>query len=257
MPPTIHDHVAVCATLHCCTTSAYVEAVLNYSTEAAKFSLRQAAAAGLLRRVLLPGTERTAYYQPTAKAAGIRAYGAPKFLRAGVPTSSLWRGVLRGGVVFVSASDDRWLTMDAAYGLLEQHGIMRSGYVEPLIAMDHAGRYHIYVPVLPSKTDIDASVIFDAAHRWLPILEDGKAHLHFIATAGRSAEAIRTALAQLVPTNIDAAKLAEINARIASDKTGVAMIELARERAELTAALITSQSNSFPWLMNSVVEVSL
>ncbi|MCG9082364.1 hypothetical protein [Laribacter hongkongensis] len=258
MQSAVRDHAATCAVLHCCTTSAYAAAALNCSPDTAAAALRHAVSVGLFRRVLLPGLGRVSCYQPTAKAAGIGSRAASKFLRAGASAAAIWRGLLRGGAVFAVLGQE-WLTTDAQALLREQHGIPHVGHADPLVGLDHVAHHHIYVPVPPAQAGQSASIIANAAARWLPLLEEGTVHLHFVSTAGRAADAVRAALAELVPdTHADATReLAELDARIAADKTGVTRIQLARQRAELAAALIATPSDTYPWLARTVVEVEL
>ncbi|KWB77986.1 hypothetical protein WL42_15275 [Burkholderia ubonensis] len=156
-----------------------------------------------------------------------------------------------------------WLTADAQALLREQHGIPQAGHADPLVALDRAAHHHIYVPVPPVQTGQSASIIANAAARWLPLLEQGTAHLHFIAAAGRSADAVNAALAELVPETQDdvARELDELDARIEADKTGLARLQLARRRAELAAALAPVPADmiavTFPWLAQKAVEVRL
>ncbi|WP_157655463.1 hypothetical protein [Burkholderia ubonensis] len=262
MQSAIRDHAATCAALHCCTTPAYAATALNCSLDAAAATLRHAVSAGLFRRILLSGLGRVACYQPTPKAAGIGSRSAAKFLRAGASAAAIWRGLLRGGAVFALHGKE-WLTADAQALLREQHGIPQAGHADPLVALDRAAHHHIYVPVPPVQTGQSASIIANAAARWLPLLEQGTAHLHFIAAAGRSADAVNAALAELVPETQDdvARELDELDARIEADKTGLARLQLARRRAELAAALAPVPADmiavTFPWLAQKAVEVRL
>jgi len=257
MQITIYEHVSACAALHCCTTPGYAAIALGCTIENAKSALNLAASAGLVRRVFLPTAEVAHCYQPTAKAGGIKSYGAPAFFRTGASASALLRGVLRGSAVFVTAAHQRWMRMADQYTLVAQYGIARAGYIEPLIAMDQSDLYHVYIPVELAASKINTSLVVDAVARWLPILDEGKANIHFLAMKGHSADAVNKALAQLVPSPLAAEKLAEIESCIALDKTGVAAIQLARERAELIRTLTESSTNSFPWLMAKAIEVSL
>ncbi len=262
MQSAIRDHAATCAALHCCTTPAYAATALNCSLDTAAAALRHAVSAGLFRRVLLSGLGRVACYQPTAKAAGIGSRSAAKFLRAGASAAAIWRGLLRGGAVF-AVHGKEWLTVDAQALLREQHGIPHAGHADPLVALDRAEHHHIYVPVPPVQAGQSASIIANAAARWLPLLEQGAAHLHFIAAAGCSADAVNAALAEFAPdTQGDVSReLAELDARIEADKTGLARVQLARRRAELAVALAPVQADmiagTFPWLAQEVVEVQL
>lgn len=262
MQSAVRDHAATCAALHCCTTSAYAAAALNCSPDTAAAALRHAVSVGLFRRVLVPGVGHVACYQPTAKAAGIGSRAASKFLRAGASVAAIWRGLLRGGVVFAVPGRE-WLTTDAQSLLREQHGVPHAGHADPLVALDRAMHHHVYVPVPPAQAGQSASIIANAAARWLPLLEQGTAHLHFVSTAGRAADAVNAVLVELVPdTQSNAAReLAELDARIEADKTGLARLQLAHRRAELAAMLASAESGpvpeAFPWLAQKAIEVTL
>jgi hypothetical protein len=207
---------------------------------------------------LLPSLGNAPVYQPTAKAGGIDARRAPKFLRAGLPESGRWRGLLRGGVVFFAASNLEWLTPDAQALLRERHAIPGKGHADALIAREAAGHFHVYVPVPPADaSNSPSAVIASAAARWLPLLECGATHLHFVAPAGRAADALQVALSDLVPPsqNDAARELAALDARVAADGTGVARVQLAHRRAELSAAVADAPAPAFSWLVNEVVGV--
>ena len=74
---------------------------------------------------------------------------------------------------------------------------------------------------------------------------------------------MNAALAEFAPdTQGDVSReLAELDARIEADKTGLARVQLARRRAELAVALAPVQADmiagTFPWLAQEVVEVQL
>ncbi|WP_287878080.1 hypothetical protein [Aquitalea sp.] len=260
MESAICTYAAMCAALHCCTTPAYAAGALNFTLYDAADALRNAAADGLFRRVLLPGFARTACYQPTPKSADINSRNAAKFLRAGAAAAVLWRGLLRGGA-FAAVPCCDWLSADAQAALRALHGIPSAGHAEPLVGIERASeKYCIYVPVPPALAAQSANVIANAAARWLPLLEQGTARLNFIAATGRTADALNAALVEFVPHASDyaALELAELDARIEADKTGLARLQLARPRAELAAVLASAAEPApYPWLAHQVVSVSL
>jgi hypothetical protein len=258
MLSTIRDHASACAALHCCTTPSYAAAALNLSQDEAVSALREATAAGLFRRLLLPGRGNAPVYQPTAKAGGVDPRRAAKFLRAGLSESSGWRGLLRGGVVVTRHSNLTWLTSKATVLLCDQHSIPSRGHAEPLIARDEAGHYQVHVLVPPGEASKSpAAVIGSAAPRWLPLLEHGANRLHFATLSGHPADAMQAVLSQLVPASQDAvaSELAALEARIAADATGVARVQLAGKRAELAAVAAATPEPAFPWLAREVVRV--
>lgn len=253
----IHDHAATCAALHVCTTPAYAAAALRCSRDEASAALREATAAGILRRFLLSGLGNTPCYQPTACAANTDSRHAPKFLRAGSSDAARWRGLLRGSVAFVAAPELAFLTQEAQAVLCEQHAIPTAGHAQAIVALDEGGRHAVFVPVLPRMAEhMPHGAISAAAARWLPLLERTSAMLAFVTTAGRAADILHAALSELVPVAASDARaeLAAIDARIAADPTGVARLQLARQRAELMAAIDSaSAADAFPWLARDVV----
>ncbi|MFL9864163.1 hypothetical protein PQR67_08285 [Paraburkholderia fungorum] len=258
MLPTIREHASACAALHCASTPDYAAAALNISRDDAASALRDAASAGLFRRLLLPGLGNAPVYQPTAFAGGLDARRAPKFLRAGLSESGRWRGLLRGSMVFFATSNLEWLTSAAQSILRERFAVPGKGHAEPLIARDDAGRYQLYVPVPPADAIKSSSaVIASAAARWLPLLEHGATNLHFVTLVGRAADALQSALSDLAPPSQNDAtrELAALDARIAADGTGVARVQFAHRRAELAAVAVAAAKPAFPWLVSEVVEV--
>lgn len=258
MHSTILDHAAICAALQCCTTPSYLAVTLNSSPDFAASVLRELVSDGLFRRVMMRGSAGSLCYQPTAKAIGICARGAPKFLRAGISSAALSRGLLRGGAVFVCLPGQRWLAKDAQTQLCNQYGIPHAGHAMPLVSLDHAMHHHIYVPVL-APFEQAKNVIYNAIARWLPLLEKDAAHLHFIATTGHTTEAIKSALAELTPGTQDKAirELAELDTRIAADRSGIARIELCHRRSELAATIAHAPRDGFPWLASTILEVQI
>lgn len=256
--PAVLSLAAQCADLLCCTTPAWTAEALNLSREVAASALRDAAKSGVFRRLLLPGLGNVPLYQPTAKAAGMDARRAPKFLRAGLSESGRWRGFIRGGTVFAGGLDSCWLGTDSRQNLCDRAAIQGAGYAAPSISGDDESGYRIVVPVPPSLAIASAyGVITSAAMRWVPLLEHGGHVLQFATLAGRAADAMRLALAELAPASTDtvARELADLEARLAKDTTGLARIQLARQRAELAAAVASVPAPAFPWLMTDLVEV--
>jgi len=259
LPPVVLRHAAQCADLLCCTTPAWTAKALDWPREAAASVLREAAKSGLFRRLLLPGLGNVPLYQPTHRAAGIDARRAPKFLRAGLSEPSRWRGYIRGGTVFGSGSVSSWLNAGSRQKLYDFVAIPVTGYAEPLIAGDDESGYHILVPVPPDEAIANPhGLIKNAAARWIPLLEHGGHALQFATFAGLAATSMRLALAELMPVSTGnvARELADLDARVAADTTGLARVRLARQRAELAAAVASVPASMFPWLMGDLVEVS-
>lgn len=258
----IHQHASVCAALHCATTPDYAAAALNCTRDVGASALREAAGAGLFRRLLLPGLGNAPVYQPTAKAGAVDSRNAPKFLRAGLSESGRWRGLLRGGVVFLAGRNLDWLSAEAQSELHSEHQIPAVGHAGALVARNAYGRYRIVVPVPPAEaTKSPKAVIDSAAVRWLPLLEQGYAELHFVTRAGLAADALQAELSALAPAEQgdDASELAELDAHIAADKTGLARVQFAARRAELAAAVAAAITKppAFPWLAGNVIEVAV
>lgn len=268
MSATVHKHASVCATLRCASTPDYAAIAMNCTRDAAATALREAAGAGLFRRLLLPGLGNAPVYQPTAKAGAVDSRNAPKFLRAGLSEAGRWRGLLRGGVVFSMGQNLDWLSAEAQSELHAQHAIPAIGHAGALVASDTHGRYRIVVPVPPADATKSPkarkAAIESAAMRWLPLLEQGSAELHFVTRAGLAADVLQTELSALLSgeTGGDSSELAELDARIAADKTGLARVQLASRRAELAAAVAaaaTQPAGAFPWhaLAGNVLQVSV
>lgn len=262
MSATVYRHASVCAALHCATIPDYAAVALHCTRDAAASALREAAGAGLFRRLLLPGLGNAPVYQPTAKAGAVDSRNAPKFLRAGLSEAGRWRGLLRGGVVFFADSNLDWLLAEAQSELHSEHAIPTAGHAGALVARDAHGRYRIVVPVPPADaTRSPKAAIDSAAVRWLPLLEQGIADLHFATRAGLAADALQAELSALAPAEKgdDASELSELDARIAADKTGLARVQLASRRAELAAAVAAAatQPSVFPWLAGTVLQVAV
>jgi hypothetical protein len=254
----IRDHAAACAALHCCTTPAYASVSLNCSREDAAIALRNAVASGLFRRLLLPGMGNTPCYQPTAKASGIDARLAPKFLRSGLSEASCWRGLMRGGAAFVATPTLNWRTLTDQQTLCDQYAIPTHGHATPVLGTSSDNTLHVIVavpPLLARKSS--AVVIASAAARWVALLEDMPSQLRFATQTGRAADAIRAALHDLAPASQGDARrdLAALDARIAEDTTGASRIALAHQRAELFAAVSATSASALPWLARDVIEV--
>lgn len=259
MSSTVHQHAADCAAMHCCTTPMYAAIALCCSRDAAASALREASSVGLLRRTLLPGMGTTPCYQPTSKAADVPARLAPKFLRAGLPEPGRWRGVLRGGIVFQAPPGHTFLTAQMSASLSAEFAIPHRGYAEPLIAREGTDRHHIYALITPQEATKSAeSAIANACLRWLPLLEQGNALLHFVTLSGRAADALQSALSEHLPVPDNAVReLAELDARVASDVTGAARIRLASRRVELLTAISTAPTSLCPWLAGNVVGIEV
>lgn len=262
MSAAVHQHASVCAALHCASTPDYAAAALNCTRDVAASALRNAAGEGLFRRLLLPGLGNVPVYQPTAKAGAVDSRNAPKFLRAGISEAARWRGLLRGGVVFLAGRNLDWLPVEAQSALHVAHAISATGHASALVAHDAQGQYRIVVPVPPADATKSAKAVIDsAAVRWLPLLEQGIAELHFVTRAGLAADALQAELSALVPaeTGGDSTELEELDARIAADKTGLARVQLAARRAELVAAIAAAAAKpaEFSWLAGNVLEVAV
>lgn len=253
----IRQYAEACAATQLCVTPALAAEALHCSPDAASAVLRDAVSAGLFRRLLLPGLGNTPVYQPTAKAAGVDAKRALKFLRAGIDEAQRWRGLLRAGVIGQSVATHTFWPVESARALCDRHAVPLRGYEEPLLARDDAGRYRAYV-CAPPQMALKSSprLIERTILRWSAWLQDGGLELHFATLTGRAADALQTALAEYEsPASGAARELAELEARIASDGSGTARIQFAGRRAELAALATVAPNTVFPWLVTTATEV--
>ncbi|MDR5763811.1 MULTISPECIES: hypothetical protein [unclassified Caballeronia] len=252
--PNIIEHAAACASLRCCTTPSLAAAALSFTPEAAADALRAAVAPGYFRRLLLPGLGNTPVYQPTPKSIGLDATRAPKFLRAGQSLDTLWRGLLRGGVAFRGTPAGRWLTTGELTLLCVKTGIPTSGYAIPLVLQDNGG-YTVFAPIPPSAERSAFNAVASIVARWHPLFEQQNGRLLLVARAGRQAECLRATLREFgVAPGDEVRELAQIDAQISADPTGVSRIRLAGRRAELMTAQ-ADVSVEFPWLSRDVITV--
>ncbi|UXZ60796.1 hypothetical protein NUJ28_15040 [Burkholderia multivorans] len=257
MPISINQYAEACAAMHLCVTPALAAEALRCSPDTASVALRDAVSAGLFRRLLLSGLGNTPVYQPTAKAAGVDAKLAPKFFRAGIDETQRWRGLLRAGLIAQDHHVHTFLTVENARAQCEIHAIPMRGYDEPLLSHDAAGLHHAHVCIAPQAAlKSSPGLIERAILRWSPWLQDGGLELYFVTLAGRPADALQAALSEYQPPSSGAAReLAELEAHIATDRTGAARIQFASRRAELAAAAELEPATVFPWLQTSVTQV--
>lgn len=257
MPISIHQYAETCAAMHLCVTPALASEVLRCSPDAASAALRDAVSGGLFRRLLLPGLGNTPVYQPTAKAAGVDAKHAPKFFRAGIDETQRWRGLLRAGLIAQDHHAHTFLTVENARAQCEVHAIPMRGYDEPLLSHNTAGQHRAYVCIAPQAAlKSSPGLIERAILRWSAWLQDGGLELRFVTLTGRPADALQSALSEYRPPSGAAAQeLAELDAHIATDRTGAARIQFARRRAELVAAAALEPDTAFPWLQPTVTGV--
>lgn len=230
------QHAQHCAAHELCTSPTLATAALNCTPDAAREALKIAAGAGYFRSILVPGCGYRTYYQPTPKAAEIRGNVIPKFLRAGLSPAAAVRGLLRHAAS-IARPELAPLTVVEQLKLSRDTGVQERGHARALLARE-PGMLHIFVPVLPSESA--AGVAVGAAARWLPLVELDPFRLHFVTPAGGQVAAkLRAVLAVTKPTN-SRAELAELDARIAADHTGLLSLRLASERAKLAEAVEAS-----------------
>jgi hypothetical protein len=237
----VKSHAAECAVLECISTPELLARALNCSPEAARAGLKFGAETGFFRPVPLPNLSNRLGYQPTLKALKLSIsplQSCPKFQRCGLPPDSRLRGFLRGYVRFSARPELSF------FGALEQdltvctpNAVPTLGYSRALIGMDSAQHLHIFVPVL--RAEHPSTAIELAALRWLPLLNTGRATLHFVAHGGTAA-ALTDALAGFTSTpaaHPAIAELVALDAQIAADRSGLLTIKSASKRRELTAAI--------------------
>jgi hypothetical protein len=255
------QHAYQCAQAECCTTADLAALALSCLPDAARSALKYAADAGYFRATLLPGFGNKIVYQPTPKAVHFSGKNIPKFLRAGLAADARRRGILRGFVRFFDQkmqSDLAFLTIAEQSALCKSYGIPERGHARALVGLDGA-HSHIFVPVLKLEKPIAA--IESACFRWLPLLESGTATLHFVVENDMAA-ALGDALNALAPPPVSAQardELAMLDAEIAADKSGLAVLKNATRRAALAAQIEAageSETDDYPWL-GGIVEATL
>lgn len=255
----IKEHAYFCALIEACTTADIAAQALSCTLDDARSVLKYAADSGYLRATLLPGLGNKIVYQPTAKAIHFSGRIVPKFLRAGLPEEARRRGLLRGFVRFSARPNQIFLATAEQTALCKKYGIAERGHARALVAYGGAHSYDIFVPILKPEKPIAA--IEAACFRWLPLLEAGIAMLLFVA-APDTAAALGDALNALTPPPANTggrAKLAALDASIAADKSGLAVLKNAALRAALVAEIeATGEGGTaeYPWL-GEVVEAAL
>lgn len=256
----IRQHAQHCAAMEACATADLAARALDCSLEAARAALNLAVEAGYLRATLLAGLGNKICYQPTPKAAGENHTHAPKFLRAGLAPETRWRGLMRGFILFSARPELSYLPVCEQAALCSQYGIPERGHARALVGLDGA-HYHIFAPILRAENPIAA--IESASFRWLPLLESGTTTLHFVAPANEAVVVIRDALSALQPRPLGSdlqTELAALDAEISNDRSGLAALKLAAQRAALITQIeaINGEIEQLPysWLGN-VVEAAL
>lgn len=256
MPPfdLARQHARYCAELELCTSPALTAGTLNCTPEAAREALKIATDAGYFRALLVPGCGHKIYYQPTPKAAGISGGLVPKFLRAGLAPTAAVRGLLRHAAC-LARPESAPLTVAEQIEICRTAGVPERGHARALLAHE-PGMLHIFVPVLPAEAA--AATIVGAACRWLPLVETQPLRLHFATPqGGQAATDLRAALAVMKPTDRHA-ELAELDARIANDRTGLLTVQLAAQRAALAAEATSAPPPSRLFtVLGEVIEVSI
>lgn len=249
-----YQHAQHCAEHELCTSPALAAGALNCTPDAAREALKIAADAGYFRALLVPGCGHKIYYQPTPKAAGIRGRDVPKFLRAGLSPAGVVRGLLRHTA---SLARPEWvpLTVTEQVEICRNAGVPERGHTRVLLASEPE-LLHIFVPVLPAEAA--AGAIVGAACRWLPLAERQPLRLHFVTPqGGQAAVDLPTTLDVMKPADLHAS-LAEMDARIAGDRSGMLALQLASERAALAAEVAGNPAPSRLFTMlGGVIEAPL
>lgn len=249
-----HQHARHCAEHELCTSPSLAAGTLNCTPDAAREALKIATDAGYFRALLVPGCGHKIYYQPTPKAAGISGRNVPKFLRAGLSPAGVVRGLLRH-VACVARPEWMPLTIAEQVEICRKAGVKERGHTRALLAHEPE-RLHIFVPVLPIEAA--AGAIVGAACRWLPLAETQPLRLHFVTPqGGQAAIDLRTALDAMKPADSHA-ELAELDARIAGDHSGMLALQLVGERAALAAEVANAPAPSRLFeMLGEVIEAPL
>lgn len=258
---TLKTHACQLAQAELATTAVLTAAGLKTSLDEARAGLRQLSEAGYLRPVSVPGLGNKIAFQPTQKAAGLRTKNVPKFLRSGLDSDAINRGLLRSFIRQISHPNLSFLTTKEQSELCQKHGISERGHARIIAGLDGA-HVELFVPI--SHREEPISAIESASNRWFFLLETGTATLNFV-TDGTHRPAVIEAIKMLNPPDPAAqirAELAALEAQIKSDTTGKTAINSAqklagmrRELAEISGETAT-HSAPFPWL-GEVVGASL
>lgn len=258
-PEAIKTHAVECAATECLSTPDLLASALDCPVETARAALKFGCDIGLFRPVPLPSLGGRIAFQPTPKAlkrAGSDMPSCPKFHRCGQPPDARMRGFLRGFVRFSGRPELSFLGAQAQESeVCAPNSIPTLGYSRALIGLDLAQHLHIFTPVL--RAENPAAAVELAALRWLPLLNSGRATLHFVA-AGAAAEALGATLKNFTTTPAEspaARELAALDAQILADKSGLLAIKFGVKRRELAAVVAAAGPAArpgYPWLASSV-----
>lgn len=262
----VKSHAAECAVLECISTPELLARALNCSPEAARAGLKFGVETGFFRPVPMPNLSNRLGYQPTPKALKLSVsplQSCPKFHRCGLSPDSRLRGFLRGYVRFFAHPELSFLSaLEQDQAICTPHSVPTLGYARALIGTDSAQMMHIFVPVLRAENPSNAVEI--AALRWLPLLDAGRATLHFVAH-GAAAAALADTLKSFTFAPVEhpaSVELEALDAQIAADRSGLLAIKFASKRRELTAAVAAggpaqaAAGAGYPWLA-AAVEVAI
>lgn len=250
---TLKTHAHQLAAGELATTASLTAAGLKTSLDEARAGLRQLSEAGYLRPVSVPGLGNKTAFQPTSKAAGLRTKNVPKFLRSGLDSDAINRGLLRSFIRQISHPNLSFLSAKEQSDLCKKYGIQERGHARALVGLDGA-HVELFVPISPREAPISA--IESASNRWFFLLETGTATLNFV-TENEHKPAVIEAIKILNPPDPAAlirAELEALEAQIKADKTGKTAInsaqKLAGTRRELAEISVETAAHSapFPWI---------
>lgn len=247
---TLRTHAHQLAAGELATTASLTAAGLKIELDAARAALRQLAETGYLRPVSVPGLGNKIAFQPTLKAAGLRTKNVPKFLRSGLDSDAINRGLLRSFIRQISHPNLSFLTTKEQSELCKKHDISERGHARVLAGLDGA-HVELFVPI--SHREAPISAIESASNRWFFLLETGTATLNFV-TDGAHRPAVIEAIKMLNPPDPAAqirAELAALEAQIKADTTGKTAIISAQKltgmRRELAEISGQTAAHSAPF----------
>jgi hypothetical protein len=250
-------HATTLTELQVCTTAEISALALTCTPEHAREILKSLVLRGHVRALLLPGLGNTVVYQPTGKVHPTKT-NLPAFLRATATNSARLRGLLRGYVCFASHPNLRYMPASQQLQLMRRYGVQSRGYAPAIVGLNNL-HANIFVPFVPNACEI-AHAIEIATLRWLPMLTEGNATLHFVA-ARQHAIAVQLVLSSIEGNQIETSsqQLKEVRRQIAEDNSGLAAIRLANKVRELETAIAQQVTNqpTLQWLAKRIVSAEL
>ena len=204
---------------------------------------------GYLRATQIEGHGRKIYFQPTPQGAEYRGKNVPNFLRSRPSEDAKRRGWLRANVIFCAPSGIDWLGIDAVDEMLKANNCGQNGFARPQVGSRTDGKIEIVFCILANENP--RQIIESTASRLLTLLEsDASCTLRFTCSR-QNHERVAQALTLLTTSPLTQIEheIAAIDAKIASDRTGLDSIQLGHSRGELCRKLAeTAHDQPYQWL---------